>query len=152
MTALIRYDRDTASGDQIAEHLRACDSEFNPPLSQRVEIGAYARKISAQATRFEAWSDDALIGLLALYCNDTSARIAYITSVSVLGDWTGRGVARSLMVRCIDHAAAVGMLSMQLEVAQTSVRAVRLYQSHGFSIQSGGEGLILTMRRPLAPA
>ena len=132
MNAPIDYLLNKASAAQIAEHLVLCDADFMPPLSGRVEIKDYAQKIAGKATRFEAWSGGTLIGLVAAYCNDQERRIAYITSVSVLKAWAGKGVAAHLMNQCIEHATASGLRQVSLEVASDNTTAIRLYERRGF--------------------
>ena len=109
MTSAVQYLSNTASESQITEHLTRCDAAFVPPLSGRVMINDYAQKIASKAKRFEAWSGGVLVGLVAAYCNDQEKRIAHITSVSVLRDWTGKGIAANLMKQCIEHVRALGM-------------------------------------------
>ena len=132
MNAVIEYLLNKTSAAQIAEHLSRCDADFVPPLSSRVNINDYARKIASKATRFEAWSGGTLVGLAAAYCNDLEKRIAYITSVSVLRDWTGKGIVAQLMNQCVEHAKAVGMKQIGLEVASDNTPAIRLYEKCGF--------------------
>lgn len=129
---LVEYRIDTATVDEIAAHLGKSDADFVPPLSDRVVIGDYARKIATLAERFEAWSAGTLIGLVAIYCNDLETRVAHITSVSVLNKWAGKGIASQLMAQCIDHAKAAGMRKIVLEVAKENVPAIRLYEKCGF--------------------
>lgn len=132
MSAEIEYLLNKASAAEIAEHLVRCDADFVPPLSGRVDIGDYAYKIASKATRFEAWSDGALIGLVAVYCNDQERCIAYITSVSVASEWAGKGIAANLMGRCAEYAEALGMRQISLEVASDNVPAIKLYEKIGF--------------------
>jgi len=132
MSTTVRYRLNKASETQIAEHLLHCDAEFVPRLSGRVEIIDYARKITKNATRFEAWSGSILIGLIAAYCNDLKSRTVYITSVSVLRKWMGKGIAVKLMKQSIEHAEALSMLQMTLEVASGNIPAIRLYEKAGF--------------------
>ena len=82
--------------------------------------------------RFEAWSEGALVGLLAAYCNDRENGIAYITSVSVLEDWTGQGIAARLLRECVEHAKVSGMRQICLEVASANLPAIKLYENSGF--------------------
>jgi len=133
MSSVIDYLRNTASEAEVAEHLSRCDSDFVPALSERVEIRAYARKIVSKAIRFEAWSGGELIGLVAAYCNDLEKRIAYITSVSMLREWTGRGIAAHLVGQCAEYVKACGMQQIQLEVASANWSAIRLYEKAGFA-------------------
>ena len=132
MSESVEFGLNKASEAQIVEHLLRCDADFVPPLSDRVEISDYAKKIASKAMRFEAWSGDMLVGLVAAYCNDQEQRIAYITSVSVLREWTGKGIAASLMRRCIDNAKSSGMRQISLEVASDNVPAIKLYEKSGF--------------------
>jgi ribosomal protein S18 acetylase RimI-like enzyme len=126
------YSMNKASESEIAEHLRECDADFVPPLSGRVEIKDYAKKIANKATRFEAWSGNTLVGLVAAYCNDQEKHIAYITSVSVLRAHTNKDIAARLMHQCIEHVRASGMRQISLEVASDNTPAIRLYQKLGF--------------------
>lgn len=131
---LVEYCLNVATSDEIAEHLRKSDADFVPPLSGRVEILDYARKITNHATRFEAWAAGTLIGLVAVYNNDFEARIAHITSVSVIREWTGKGIASRLLAQCIEHAKASGMRLISLEVARDNGPAIKLYAKYGFIV------------------
>lgn len=132
MSEAIEFGLNKASEAQIAEHFVRCDADFVPPLSGRVEIRDYAQKVASKATRFEAWSGGTLVGLVAAYCNDQEKRIAYITSVSVLSEWMGKGIAASLMKLCIDYSKTSGMRQISLEVASDNTPAIKLYEKSGF--------------------
>lgn len=134
MSAAVVYLLNNASVAQIAGHLLCCDADFVPPLSVRVEIRDYAQKIADNATRFEAWSNGTLVGLVAAYCNDLETRIAHITSVSVLKGWTGNGIAAHLIDQCVERAAAAGMRQIALEVAVDNMSAINLYEKSGFIV------------------
>lgn len=132
MSELVEYRLNKASEAEIAEHLGLCDADFVPSMSERVDINDYAKKIVSKSTRFEAWVDDKLVGLVAVYCNDMEKRTAFITSVSVLREATGKGIAESLMKRCIERKKALGMRQVSLEVASDNMPAIRLYEKCGF--------------------
>lgn len=134
MSASVEFQSGRASVEQVAEHLLRCDGDFVPPLSERVEIAEYANKIASKAMRFEAWSGDELVGLVAAYCNDREKCIAYITSVSVLREWQSKGIASNLVGHCIEYAKASGMRQISLEVAGNNVSAIRLYKKFGFVV------------------
>jgi len=134
MSTAVEYLLNKASEAEIADHLSRCDTDFVPPLSERVEIRDYAQKIASNATRFEAWSGGKLVGLVAVYCNDREKGIAYITSVSLLREWTGRGIATSLLKRCIEHVKVLRMRQISLEVASDNTPAIKLYEKSGFVV------------------
>ena len=116
----------------VGNHLRACNDYFIPPLNGRVEVNDYAKKITTKATKFEAWSAGKMIGLVAVYCNDHTDYIAHVTNVSVLKQWMGKGIARTLMSQAIEHLNEIGMRQINLEVAMANNAAISLYRKSGF--------------------
>jgi ribosomal protein S18 acetylase RimI-like enzyme len=121
-----------ASVEQIGIYLSQCDTDFIPPLSQRVNIDDYAKKIINNAVRFEAWSGDILIGLVASYFSEQERPVAYITSVSVLREWMRRGITSHLMEQCITYAKDLGIRQIKLEVERGNMPALKLYEKYGF--------------------
>lgn len=132
MSIVVEYLLNKASEAHIIEHLISCDADFEPVLSARVDINDYARKIVSKAMRFEAWSGDKLVGLLAVYCNDQDKLIAYITNVSVLHKWMHKGIASRMMKQCIEYLNELGMRQISLEVAVNNLPAIRLYENNSF--------------------
>jgi len=134
MNEAVEFRLNEASKVQVEEHLRVCDADFIPSLSKRVKIEKYAAKIEQKAMRFEAWFDSKLIGLVAAYFNDQEKQCGFITSVSVLREWTGKGVASQLMEQCIHHAKDADMQYLKLEVAMNNRLAISLYEKSGFTV------------------
>jgi len=142
----LAFAADRADAAQIAAHLAACDADFVPPLSRRVDIAAYADKLVGHAVRFEAWEGGRLVGLVAAYCNDPDGCRAFVTSVSVLRGWAGRGIAVALMERCLSHARRLGFRRVALEVDAANGPARRLYEKLGFTVAQGGPPALLFVR------
>lgn len=134
MSSSVEYSEGRASEAEVAAHLWKCDQSFVPALSLRVNVCEYARKITDQTVRIEAWSGQELVGLLSVYCNDRVRGAAFITNVSVLPQWQARGIASNLMRRCIDHVSGMGFRLIELEVAKSNITAAALYEKHGFVI------------------
>ena len=132
MSSTVEYCLNKASVAEIKEHLSRFDAKFVPPLSDRVDIYDYAKNITEMAMRFEAWSGDTLVGLLAAYCNDEQNHVAYVTSISVLKASTRKGVGTRLLKQCIVEAKVSGMQQINLEVASDNVLAIKLYEKCGF--------------------
>lgn len=128
-----QYSNNKATAAQLLAHLQQCDSAFIAGLEQRTNLAAYAEKLTGYAERFEAWANGCLLGVVALYCNDTQTRQAYISHVSTLPAWQGQGIAKALLNHACDHAQTVGMTHVQLEVATDNHAALRLYQQQGFA-------------------
>jgi ribosomal protein S18 acetylase RimI-like enzyme len=143
MEAIVQHRMNTATAQQVEAHLLACDAAFIPPLRRRVDVPVYAAKIAGRAQCFEAWSGDTLVGLVAAYLDPEAAR-AFVTNVSVLPEWTGRGVASALLRQCVAHARNATMGEVALEVDPRNAAAVALYERIGFR-PAGGAGPPLAM-------
>jgi ribosomal protein S18 acetylase RimI-like enzyme len=141
----IEYKVKTASELEIKTHLAACNSNFIPPLSERVNINEYSKKIAEKAITFEAWSGNDLVGLLAAYFNDTVTQTAFITNVSLLKDYMGAGIAAELLKKCIKYAKENKTKSIELEVAKDNEHAVAFYKKFNFVICASRE-LIFKMK------
>lgn len=137
----VEIARNRADQAQIAAHLRACDGAFVTSLGRRVDLDAYATKIVRHAERFEAWSGADLAGLVAAYANDPERRAAFVTSVSVLQAWHGRGLASCVLAACVEHVHELGFARLELEVDAQNDAARRLYAKHGFVVSGGHESM-----------
>lgn len=142
-TGHITYLTKTASEQTILLHLSACDASFVPPLSTRVNLAEYSKKLFRHAVTFEAWSDQTLAGLIAAYFNETEKR-AFITSVSVLSGYKEHGVASALLQHCKDYAKAKHYAEIALEVNKENIPAVRFYTKYQFA-QTGVTDDVWTM-------
>lgn len=142
MRTVIDFRMNKSHEAEIVEHLSCCDDNFVPPLSSRVEIRRYAKKLESLAMRFEAWTGGILIGLVAAYCNDKANGISYITSVSVLREWMNHGIALCLIDQCVEYAKVKGMRQIELEVAQENTPAIKLYAKVGFVARKSNASLV----------
>ena len=126
----------TAKYDSLVEHLTSCSSSFDPPLDTYVDIGIYAKKIFTFAVTFEAIHKDKLIGLAAVYYNDQDSKTGYLTNLSLLKDYHGKGIASKLMHEAIKCGKENGFINLDLKVKISNDHAVAFYEKLGF-IQTG---------------
>jgi ribosomal protein S18 acetylase RimI-like enzyme len=148
-TRPIDIRRNVAGQLALAEHLHRCQADFRPALATRTTIDAYAEKLATRAERFEAWRNDELIGVVAMYCNDPRGREAFVTSVSVDAAARGKGVASALLERAVGHARTHGMDRVALEVDVSNAAARALYARAGFDeVERNGRVLRLVMPIP----
>lgn len=129
----ITFRTRTASEREIRDHLSECDAGFVPPLSKKVDLPAYARKIVNNAVTFEAWDGNRLAGLLAAYFNDEEKRIGYITNMSVVPRCAGKGVGSELIAHCINYAKKEKYREIRLKVNKANVPATSFYRKHNFN-------------------
>ena len=149
MTSLVDMRVNVASAPVIAAHLRRCDDDFIPRLSDRIEIDEYSRKIAGRAMRFEAWAIGSLVGLVAAYF-DADGHTAYITTVSVDPQHRKQGLASRLLIQCVAHAQERGYARVLLEVDRENEPAIALYEDLGFTMADVTDRTI-SMRRDIQP-
>jgi ribosomal protein S18 acetylase RimI-like enzyme len=143
----LRFDTGTCTEEDIRTHLLACDGQFQPRLSERVDIDAYARKLALHAVKLEAWNDTVLVGLVAAYVA-AAGDSCYVTDVSVLPAFGRSGIARALLAKLIAHPACGGCSTILLEVSRRSVHAQRLYARLGFRlVEDRGDRVLLRYAR-----
>lgn len=128
----IIYKEKTASLHQVITHLTKCSSNFIPPLIQTTDIASYSKKIVENSITFEAWVNNELTGLIAAYFNDEKNLIGFITNVSTLKEYGGRGIASQLLRNCIQYGVLKQFKSICLEVNFHNKNAVHLYNKYGF--------------------
>ena len=138
----------TASVKAVIEHLNTCSNAFDPPLHTQVHIEAYSQKIVDNAVTFEAWDNGLLVGLVAAYFNDLESKSGYITNVSTLPNYQGRGIAKNLFTTSLEHGKSLGFIKVGLEVSGRNTRAINLYSRNGFWV-IGRKGATLVMRGSL---
>jgi ribosomal protein S18 acetylase RimI-like enzyme len=128
----VEYKTKTADYSNVFEHLLECDKNFLPALSEKIDIAMYSDKIIKNAVTFEAWHNKLLVGFIAAYFNHPSKKTGFITNVSTLNGFFGRGIASTLLAMCIAHAKANGFSEIMLEVAKENKAACNLYAKHNF--------------------
>jgi ribosomal protein S18 acetylase RimI-like enzyme len=130
----IQFSVTKADFRDIHTHLSLCKDTFVSPLGDRVDLDAYVSKIFCNADRLEAWDKSALIGLVAFYCGNAHGETAFVTSVSVLPEYQGSGIAVTLFDNCLSFVRKSGLLAIELEVMCHDVRAIRFYEKFGFNL------------------
>lgn len=136
----IIYTINRSSIKDVFSHLQKVSEQFSPSLDSRVNLDSYAEKIGKKAFRFEAWSNDWLIGLVACYV-DEKKMIAYITNVSVEQDYQHIGIASKLLYSCLEMTGQKSVRQIKLQVYQSNDKAISLYTKMGFVVCGGDNDL-----------
>lgn len=141
----INYKTKSALTEEIYSHLKECNENFIPPLEEKVNIMNYSKKIFENAITFEAWNEKILVGLIAAYLNDTENKSAFITNVSTIKSYMGKGIANELMRMCINYSKNHNFKVVNLEVSSKNADALNLYLKYGF-VKNKEEDSITFMR------
>lgn len=124
--------------------MKECSNDFIPPLDEKVNLEEYSKKLFEKAITFEAWEARHLVGLVAAYFNDPEKNSGYITSVSTNNKYSGEGVAKLLLKRCIDYAGEKNFKEIKLEVSGKNDKAIQLYKKFDFAvIETRNDSLIM---------
>jgi ribosomal protein S18 acetylase RimI-like enzyme len=138
----IVYNINTASKGTILKHLNHCNNQFVPALSTRVSLEVYANKMADYAILFEAWADEQLIGMVAMYLNEQ--KHGYITNVTVYNEYSGKGIAKRIFVNLMEYSKAIKISEIKLEVSAMNIAAINLYKYFGFeSIEEKNNQIIM---------
>ena len=142
----IVYKINTASEDAILTHLNHCNNQFVPALGTRVLLEVYAKKMADYAILFEAWADEQLIGIVAMYLNEQ--KHGFITNVSVYNEYGGKGIAKQIVVNLMEYSKANKISEIKLEVSAINIAAINLYKYFGFeSIEEKNNQIILLNKK-----
>ena len=139
----IQYKIKTADFNNVFTHLVKCNDNFIPKLTDKVDIAAYSKKIAENSVTFEAWLKDELIGLIAAYFNDSKNHVGFITNVSTVKEYSGKGIASQLMNRCIAYAIEKQFSEITLEVFHKNSSAFELYKKFHFKQTAVKDDLII---------
>ena len=118
--------------NELVKVHEVCDSDFDPPLSSRVEIKEYSRKLCENANFVTAKSEGNLAGIVAIYCNDYKSFTAYISSICVLPAYRGNKLGKDLLSGAIEVAKKTNMVKIRLEVGKKNFPAISLYERFNF--------------------
>mgnify|MGYP003120109117 CR=1 FL=1 len=132
----------------IKNHLEKCKNNFTPKLQSYVNLTEYSNKIYSKAKRFEKFHKKELIGLIAAY-DDNLNKVGFITNVSVNKEYYGKGLADSLLNKCVEYFIKKKYDSINLEVFEENKKAIIFYRKHNFKIIENDKEKIITMSKKL---
>ena len=123
-----------ATRQQIQSFLIEIESNFEPPLSKRLNILEYAEKLSNKA-RVVCYKEEERIISAILYYVDNENKTAYIPVLGSVEGFEGRGLMRILMDEVEETLLASDFCSLGLETWLGS-RALNIYIKRGFYVSS----------------
>lgn len=145
---IFTYEIKTAGIDKVFTHLLKCNENFIPELADKVDVVAYSKKIVENAITFETWIKGELVGLIAAYFNDSENHSGFITSVSTVKEYSGKGIASQLMDMCMLYAIKNNYHEISLEVSAKNIRAIQLYEKYNF-LQTFAKDDLIIMKKYL---
>ncbi len=118
--------------EKILEFLKNVDADFPTPLSHRVDLAEYVKKLIEKATLCVIEENNKIVSLVAGYTKNTDNRIGYITVVGTLQQFRGKGYGARLVNEFIEKCRQNHLLGVHLHTEQENFSAIRLYKKLGF--------------------
>ncbi|HIX05720.1 MAG TPA: GNAT family N-acetyltransferase [Candidatus Fournierella pullicola] len=119
---------------RVKNYFDVADDSFKPKLSSRLDVKAYVDKICNYASLIWCMYEGRDIGLCAFYANRPP--MAFITSLSVLEEYQGYGLAKRLLEEMVERCTQNGFKKITLEVYKANTRAQQLYLKMGFAFST----------------
>ena len=124
---------------KIDRIIKACDNAFLMPVSKRRYYNDLLSKISRNAVFLLAENNfNDILGYVAIYINNFSTKVAYITLIAVNNKFQGQGIGKLLLKKCEEYARNSGFKIIRLEVNKNNLKARSFYYANDF-IATGEE-------------
>jgi ribosomal protein S18 acetylase RimI-like enzyme len=117
---------------EIYNYLAENDQMFKPPLSARLDILNYSNKLNEFAVHFCAYREKELVGFSGCYFNNIETRIGFISTLSVIREFQGMGIAKGLLTSIKEYATQKEFNQINLQAYILNLSAIKLYSDSGF--------------------
>lgn len=117
----------------LLDFLYAVDNTLPVPLSQRIDMEAFAQK-SAQSPVYTVTENGRIVSAALVIYGYLEQPYAYLNLLATVPGYEGRGYARTLMGAAEEDARKVGMTHFYLHTNASNARAVRFYERRGYRI------------------
>lgn len=117
---------------RVEKMLSRLDGFYIPSISSMVLISDYAKKLVELAQVVIPMVNGQDSGILAFYMNDINSKTAFITSIGLLPEYHGKGLAFMMLEFLESECKKNKFKYLQLEVHHTNTSAIELYKKFGF--------------------
>lgn len=147
---LFKFKRNHTRVNDILRHLSKCDYDFNPNLSSYVDLDLYSKKLCGKAERFEIWSNNNLVGLLAVYSNKKD-NLLFISNLSLDKEIRGQNMGNKLIDLMLNEYKVNSNFfkRIRLEVKKDNTSAIKFYKKNGFKFSRQGFDNVMIYEREI---
>lgn len=126
----LRFSYGKLSFEEVRQFLLETDDEFLTPLSEHVDIDAYAKKLSEFSDFAICLDGKDIVGMISCYTNRPP--FGYISNVCVKKQYQGQKVFSNLFSLLLAKLEQRGFEHLQLEVGTDNDKAHSIYEHYGF--------------------
>jgi len=144
---IFRWDKSGLKLSEIVLLMAAAGDELPDPLSKRVDVSAYTKKLLERGSLFVVLSDNGdPAGIMGFYANDQETKSAFLSILSLLPEFHNMGTGRKLMEILVSECKKAGMNEIFLKVSRENSDAIAYYEAMGFrTTSSNSVKLVMTM-------
>ncbi len=117
---------------KIEAFLRAVDTSFPVPLSQKQELHEFALKLYEKGTLCFIEENGEICSMIAGYTDNVINDIGYISISATLPSARGKGYASKLIKEFISTAKEKKLKAIHLYAVRENLPAVKMYERLGF--------------------
>lgn len=119
--------------DELIDYLIDHDRDFPIPISKKVNIVDYVKKIIDKGKGILALHSGKIVGLIFYYDNNKKDRKAFVSLVSVDSQYRNMGIANNMVKKMIEDINDK-MKYCQIPTHISNNKALDLYYSFGFKL------------------
>ena len=125
------YCQNSLSEKVLSAFLEENFIQFHPSFSEFCVNTNYSHKLYVNATTFEVWHENVLVGLICGYLN-FEQKVMYIPYVCICKQYSGMGLASGLFDELFKYCVDNTLTRISLEVRENNISAISLYKKVGF--------------------
>lgn len=130
----MKWKNENCSEKQLYDFLKKVDQDFPIPLSTKVNLREYAKKLRENGTLCtELWGDE-VVGMVAGYTENLKDGMAYIAVVGVVKKAQRQGIAAKLLHEFFEICSKKGIGKVHLYSDARNVGAIHMYEKLGFEM------------------
>lgn len=121
----------------------ATNYDFDPPLSQSIDIDKIAEKWSKYAKFLTLHNEDNERVALVVFYENKEERFLYIPHFVVRAPFRHKGVGHTCIKYLLEKTKSEGFETLRLEVLKTNANAIQFYHKEGFVLKEERENTYL---------
>lgn len=122
---ILLHDKDEKA---FIDFLKKMDKEFAIPLSARIEIEPYVKKLFSRGVIIGAWDQENLCGICGGYTNDVTTKRSVVTCLVVSRIYRNKAIGKHLFMEFVKVARDKGMKEVYVSTNKKNKDAIVLYE------------------------
>lgn len=118
--------------EQIEEFLIAVDHDFPVPISKKVDLKEYAKKLFENATICYEYQNGVIAAMVAGYTKNLTENLAFVSIMATRKEYRGHGFASKQLAKFLEECRKVEASGAHVYAVESNLPAVATYKKLGF--------------------